>query len=790
MMNNLTNATSVNISFDNLYPAILECFIIILLGYMAGRTSLISPTHSKGIGTFVSSFCLPALLFKSMCELRFEQVNWTFLSSILIAKTVVFIIIIVISLVIKRPVNLGYAGLFAIFCTQSNDFALGYPILQALYQDTHPDYLQYIYLIAPISLVFLNPIGFTLMEIHKRRGTTGVETGACTVAWQVVWSVVANPIVFMTAIGIAGNFAFKQTVPNILRDILQVLGNAFSATALFYLGLSLVGKVKAVRGIGLLVPILLIGAKTLLLPFVTWEVIGWLTNKDTSIMKANESESLSMYGFLYGTFPTAPSVFLYASQHNIAEDIIATGMVVCTFISAPLMFVSAKMMTVIVNSELDYKSLLRETFFDTSIISIICCVWVMGVLFLSGRWKRIPHRFTMCLIFCQLIGCIGMVMYCQSDGVPLWRQYFQMVLLLVGVFGTRCCTSMVALVMCLIHTRSLCYVFRVQVWLLFFGFGIPITTVGLLFFCGHQHIVHEIDPSFHLGDTQSIFSVLVLLINIILTITALIIRQRNDRLLTPVTTSPPEDTTSPHQGGALLNNPDSSDTWDLLNTEPKQRIEFPDFQKYESCEGTHSFTDQNIEEIIPFPKNLVQDSEYSSSDSSLTSETLLESSLNERTCLLGQCSSEQRRQCQSRLQSYLANTIVIDDTTPRQKQSIQDSLQDEYQTGHHLVLILLLLLSMFIGLFLCVWRMFNKHPTGIYIEVEFLDGVFNYGQGFLIFAVFGFDTRLMFSPLIRRYICNIQYIRFPRAMLAVLTCMRNLKRCFLKRLLGSSNKPI
>ena len=128
IMNNLTNATSVKVSFDNLYPAILECFIIILLGYVAGRTSLIGVSQSKGIGTFVSSFCLPALLFKSMCELKFEQVNWTFLGSILIAKTAVFVVIVVITLVVKRPVNLGYAGLFAIFCTQSNDFALGYPI--------------------------------------------------------------------------------------------------------------------------------------------------------------------------------------------------------------------------------------------------------------------------------------------------------------------------------------------------------------------------------------------------------------------------------------------------------------------------------------------------------------------------------------------------------------------------------------------------------------------------------------------------------------------------------------
>ena len=49
-------------------------------------------------------------------------------------------------------------------------------------------------------------------------------------------------------------------------------------------------------------------------------------------------------------------------------------MVAGTFLSAPIMFVSAKMMTLVVNSEMDYSSLMLETSFDTSIISLVCSV--------------------------------------------------------------------------------------------------------------------------------------------------------------------------------------------------------------------------------------------------------------------------------------------------------------------------------------------------------------------------------------------------------------------------------
>lgn len=53
-----------------------------------------------------------------------------FLLSILIAKATVFFIVALVTLLVTRGSNLGYVGIFAIFCTQSNDFAVGYPICE------------------------------------------------------------------------------------------------------------------------------------------------------------------------------------------------------------------------------------------------------------------------------------------------------------------------------------------------------------------------------------------------------------------------------------------------------------------------------------------------------------------------------------------------------------------------------------------------------------------------------------------------------------------------------------
>ena len=96
--------------------------------------------------------------------------------------------------------------------------------MKALYEESHPEYLQYIYLVAPISLVLLNPIGFTMLEIHKHKQEPTRHTRKVTVVLHVIKDVLMNPIIFMAVIGIVGNFLFKQNVPAVIDDILEVLG--------------------------------------------------------------------------------------------------------------------------------------------------------------------------------------------------------------------------------------------------------------------------------------------------------------------------------------------------------------------------------------------------------------------------------------------------------------------------------------------------------------------------------------------------------------------------------------
>ena len=140
---------------------------------------------------------------------------------------------------------------------------LSFPLstVEALYQNTYPEYLQYIYLVAPVSLMLLNPIGFAFCEIQKWKDQGNHQQSKLQIVGLVVWQVLKNPIVFMVVIGIVAHFVLHQTIPAFMANFLDGLANAFGGAALFYLGLTMVGQLGKLTRSTVVTLILLITAK-------------------------------------------------------------------------------------------------------------------------------------------------------------------------------------------------------------------------------------------------------------------------------------------------------------------------------------------------------------------------------------------------------------------------------------------------------------------------------------------------------------------------------------------------
>lgn len=152
--------------FRDLIAVLFECFSIMTLGYLSGRFKLIS-SEARDLGAYLTTFALPMIIFLNIAQMEFHTINLSFLFCMLIAKLILFLTVTLLTLVVSYPTNTGYAGALSILATQSNDFALGYPLIKSLYGETMPEMLSYLSLMAPIQLLILNPLGIGLLEYQK-----------------------------------------------------------------------------------------------------------------------------------------------------------------------------------------------------------------------------------------------------------------------------------------------------------------------------------------------------------------------------------------------------------------------------------------------------------------------------------------------------------------------------------------------------------------------------------------------------------------------------------------------
>uniref|UniRef100_A0A3Q3GCI2 G protein-coupled receptor 155b n=1 Tax=Kryptolebias marmoratus TaxID=37003 RepID=A0A3Q3GCI2_KRYMA len=517
------SAAAPHMSIDKLFPALLECFGIILCGYIAGRSVCVRTSQAKGLGNFVSKFALPALLFKNMVLLDFGNVIWAFLWSVLVAKVAVFVLVCVLTLMVASPDSrYSKAGLYAIFATQSNDFALGYPIVDALYRSTYPEYLQYIYLVAPVSLMLLNPIGFALCEVQRWRQASHPQRSSLCILGVVV---LQNPIVFMVIVGIISHFALGQRIPVILSEFIDGLANSFGGAALFYLGLTMVGQLrKLTRDTGVAL-ILLITAKLLVMPLVCKDMVDILDIGENST-SANHT-SLSNFAFLYGVFPTAPSVGIYAAHYNMELEVVTSGMVISTFLSAPIMYVSAWLLTIPLMDPTPLVAELENVSFNISIISLIGLVWTIGVMLLSRKFNRLPHLFVLNLFLAQFLVCVSMILWNflvkQEDN--LLGKTLTFTLLYGSLYSTYIWTGLIPLCLALTNRDDLLRL-RPGVFMAL-GWGVPFLMVGGLLLSGER--TDTIDSAFFYGRAQIISSAVILAVSLALGAVSLMGLSQGDR---------------------------------------------------------------------------------------------------------------------------------------------------------------------------------------------------------------------------------------------------------------------
>merc|ERR1719474_847047 len=209
--------------------------------------------------------------------------------------------------------------------------------------------------------------------------------------------------------------------------------------------------------------------KSLVLPIISREIVSQLdAGKDV-----NETIDLSNYAFLYGTIPTAPSVFVYATNYDLIPDVVANTITASTFIAAPLMFVTAKLLTLMNMDPGDYIEQLDVFLLDISVIGLLAAIWVAFVLIMTGKGRTFPHTMTLVLAISQGIACLGAVLWSVLDGRHGWALYLQFIVFGFGVFSTRITTALLAVTLLLLQTKGVCLTLKYRHFLLGIPIGVP-----------------------------------------------------------------------------------------------------------------------------------------------------------------------------------------------------------------------------------------------------------------------------------------------------------------------------
>lgn len=263
-----------------------------------------------------------------------------------------------------------------------------------------------------------------------------------------------------------------------------------------------------------------------------------------------------------------------------------------------------------------------------------------------------------------------------------WKLYLQFTFFAFGVYASRINTALIAVTLVLAITQNRCFVMKLRPLFILIGFVTPGILVLIMLVIVHQETPPhgaKVDPNFQYGSTQAMLSLVLLSVSFITTILSLIIAQRAAKNPDPIQRSSSEDDPTRY----LLE--------DNVTNEPSEPIiDVEDIQVDENNPGCSSSNHCRAR----------------------------------RGAGRYRCDSEQRDYNSSLLERYTV--------PPANEAIIIENLSDDFDIVKHTILLLLLSFSMFVGIALCIWTLVMEQMSGIYVELVFLDGFLNFGQGLFI----------------------------------------------------------
>lgn len=207
-------------------------FVLIGIGYLAARFAIVNREQVAGMGKFVITFALPALVMKALLDRPLEEVfDAHYVIAYGLASQLVFWGGLAFARLVRRD-TLTASAITAMGMSVSNSGFIGYPIAAMALGSTAAVAMALNMMVENLLMI---PLALMLAELGEQQGR-----GAAAALRETGLRLVRNPIILAISLGLALALLGVR-LPAIPAKVLEMLALSAAPVALFVIGASLYG---------------------------------------------------------------------------------------------------------------------------------------------------------------------------------------------------------------------------------------------------------------------------------------------------------------------------------------------------------------------------------------------------------------------------------------------------------------------------------------------------------------------------------------------------------------------
>ncbi len=296
----------MNIATHPVVASLTPVFLLIGLGYLAGRMHWIRDEAVRDLSNLVFLILIPALLFRTMSSVHFEELEWRPVGAYFLAALTLLAVSIVWRGFNRGSVVMALAGTF------SNMVMLGITLVELAYGKAG---LVTLLTVVSVHALIMLTLGSIVLELAvAREARLGGERTPHVL--QTAWSAFKGALIHPIPLPIISGLLFAQTglaLPSVIDKPLQLLGSAFGPIALVLVGVTL--ALTPMRGY-LRQALWVSASKNVFLPAMVG-LSAWalgITGLPLTVL------------VVAAALPVGANVFLFAQRYEVAEQVTTAAM--------------------------------------------------------------------------------------------------------------------------------------------------------------------------------------------------------------------------------------------------------------------------------------------------------------------------------------------------------------------------------------------------------------------------------------------------------------------------------